>query len=116
MHGGRQKMKTATSLLDKKTTMRLLEHGVILSNKTPPITNHQALLLLAEAVLDDFVKEFKSIVKELLSGCCLDDLKATPEEMRAWFGEEPEPAEKEYPSQGEDPPSYSNDCKEVDEK
>lgn len=81
-------MKTATSLLDEKMAMRLLKHGVLLSDKTPPITNHQALLLLAEGVLDNFVKEFKSIVKELLSGCCLDDLKATPEEMRAWFGEE----------------------------
>lgn len=82
-------MRTATSLLDKKTAMRLLEHGVFLSNKTPPITNHQALLLLAEAVMDDCVREFKGIVKELLAGCCLDDLKATPQEMRAWFGEEP---------------------------
>ena len=109
-------MRTAISLLDKKTAMRLLEHGVILSNKTPPITNHQALLLLAEAVLDGFVKEFKSIVKELLSGCCLDDLRATPEEMQAWFGEEPEPAEEECCSEKQGPPSYSSDCKEVDEK
>jgi len=67
-------MRSATSLLDKKTALRLLKHGVFLSNKTPPITNHQALLLLAEGVLDNFVKEFKSIVKELLSGCCLSDL------------------------------------------
>ena len=109
-------MKCATNSLDKKTAMRLLEHGVVLSSKTPPITNHQALLLLAEAVLDGFVKEFKSIVKELLLGCCLDDLKATPEEIWAWFGEEPEPAEKECHSEREGPLSYSSDCKEVDEK
>jgi hypothetical protein len=109
-------MKAASSLLDKKTVMRLLEHGIILSNKTPPITNHQALLLLAEAVVDDFATEFKSIVKELLSGCCLDDLKATPEEMRAWFGDKARAAEKVCCSEKEYPPSRSSDCKEVDEK
>jgi hypothetical protein len=109
-------MRTATSLLDKKTAVRLLEHGVILSSKTPPITNHQALLLLAEAVLDGFVTEFKSIIRELLSGCCLDDLKATPQEMQSWFGEEPKPAKGESPSEEEGPPSYSSDCKEVDER
>jgi hypothetical protein len=67
-------------------------------------------------VLDGFVTEFKSIVKELLSGCCLDDLKATPEEMRAWFGEEAKAADEERCSEEECPPSYSSDCKEVDEK
>ena len=115
-------MRSATSLLDKKTALRLLKHGVFLSNKTPPITNHQALLLLAEGVLDNFVKEFKSIVKELLSGCCLSDFQATPHEMRAWLGEETdsanqtEQAEEECPSRSEGTPSYSSTCKEVDEK
>ena len=122
-------MNSATSLLDKAMAMRLLQHGVFLSNKTPPITNHQALLLLAEAVLDNFVREFKGIVKELLSGCCLDDFRATPEEMQAWLGQESDPAEqnrqtqqadKECPPNSGDtappPCSHSNTCKEVNEK
>jgi len=122
-------MKGPTGLLDKAMAMRLLQHGVFLSNKTPPITNHQALLLLAEAVLDNFVKEFKGIVKELLSGCCLDDFRATPEEMQAWLGQESDPAEQNRQTQQADkecPPnsgdtaprscSHSNTCKEVDEK
>jgi hypothetical protein len=114
-------MSNATSLLDKKTAIRLLQHGIFLSNKTPPITNHQALVLLAEGVVDNFVKEFKGIVKELLAGCSLDDLRATQEEMRAWFGEEAESghqaeqAKRECPSE-EGSLSYSSECKEVDEK
>ena len=119
-------MKGPTGLLDKATAMRLLKHGVFLSNKTPPITNHQALLLLAEAVLDNFVREFKGIVKELLSGCCLDDFRATPAEMQAWLGQESDPAKQNPQADKECPPnsgdtapcscSHSNTCKEVDEK
>lgn len=122
-------MKGPTSLLDRMTAMRLLQHGVFLSNKTPPITNHQALLLLAEAVLNNFVKEFKGIVKELLSGSCLDDFQATAIEIQSWLGQEPDTvqqneqpqqADKECPpNSGDTTPrscSHSNTCKEVDEK
>jgi len=98
-------MNSATSLLDKAMAMRLLQHGVFLSNKTPPITNHQALLLLAEAVLDNFVREFKGIVKELLSGCCLDDFQATAIEIQSWLGQESDTAQQNRQTQQAD-----NEC------
>jgi len=116
-------MKCASNCLDKEIAMRLLSHGVFLSTKVPPLTRLQGLVLLAEAAVDDFVKEFKGIVKELLSGCQLSDFQATPMEMSRWFGEPPSPGntrkdvqENECPPDNGGTPSCSNMCKEVEEK
>jgi len=84
-------MKCASNCLDREIAMRLLSHGVFLSEKVPPLTRLQGLVLLAEAAVDDFVKEFKGIVKELLSGCQLSDFQAMPTEVGKWFGEELSP-------------------------
>lgn len=116
-------MRCASNCLDEETAVRLLKHGVFLSTKVPPITKTQGLVLLAEAKLDSFVKEFKGLVREVLSGCQLSDFQATPEEMSCWFGKQPSSADKgeDAPGQEEGPPesggtpSYSNICKEVDE-
>jgi hypothetical protein len=96
---------------------------VLLSSQVLPITKAEALVLLAEARLDSFVKEFKGLVRELLCGCQLRDFQATPEEMSRWFGEGPSrPQEEEDGPENECPrgnggtPSYSTMCKEVDEK
>jgi hypothetical protein len=116
-------MKCASNCLDKEIAMRLLSHGVFLSTKVPPLTKAQGLMLLAEAKLDSFVKEFKGLVREVLSGCQLSDFQATPGEMSRWFGTEASSVDKgedapenECPPRNGGTPSYSNICKEVNEK
>ena len=116
-------MRCASNCLDRGIAKRLLSQGVFLSTKVPPITRAQGLVLLAEAKLDRFVKEFKGLVKEVLSGCQLSDFQATPGEMSRWFGEEPSPRstreglpKNECPSGKGGTPSCSNICKEVDKK
>jgi hypothetical protein len=116
-------MRCASNCLDKETAMRLLSHGVFLSTKVPPITKEQGRMLLAEAMLDRFVTEFKSLVREVLSGCQLSDFQATPMEIGGWFGagrqtvnEKGHVAEQEGPQDNGGTPSYSTMCKEVDEK
>ena len=81
-------MRPANGGLDRETALRLMKYGVFLSCKTPVMGRKQALMLLAEAMLDSFVDEFKSLLSEILPRFRLHDLQATPEEMRAWFGEE----------------------------
>jgi len=116
-------MECASNCLDRGIALRLLEHGVILSTKVPPITKEQGRMLLAEAMLDRFVKEFKGLVREVLSGCQLSDFQATPTEIGGWCGagrqtvnESEHAAEQECPQDKGGTPSYSNTCKEVDEK
>ena len=116
-------MRCASNRLDREIAMRLLEHGVFLSTKVPPITKEQGRMLLAEAMLDGFVKEFKGLVREVLSGCQLRDFQATPTEIGGWFGagrqtvnESGHAARREGPQDKGGTPSYSNTCKEVDEK
>ena len=113
----------ASSCLDRGVAVRLLSQGVFLSTKVPPITKMQGLVLLMEARLDSFVREFKSLVREVLSGCQLSDFQATPIEIGGWFGEGRGPmnenghaARREGPQDKGGTPSYSNTCKEVDEK
>ena len=116
-------MRCASNCLDRGIAVRLLQQGVILSTKVPPITKVQGLMLLAEAKLDGFVKEFKGLVREVLSGCQLSDFQATPTEIGGWFGEGRGPVnEKEHAAEQEGPlgnggsPSCSNISKEVDGK
>jgi hypothetical protein len=85
-------MRCASNCLDEEVAVRLLAEGVFLSTKVPPITKMQGLMLLAEAKLDSFVKEFKGLVREVLSGCQLSDFQATPTEIGGWFGEASGPA------------------------
>jgi hypothetical protein len=116
-------MRCASNCLDKEIAMRLLSRGVFLSTKVPPITKEQGRMLLAEAMLDSFVKEFKGLVREVLSGCQLSDFQATAGEMGGWFregrgavNENGHAAEQECPQDNGGTPSYSTMCKEVDEK
>ena len=116
-------MQCASSCLDRGVAVRLLSQGVFLSTKVPPITKMQGLVLLMEARLDSFVREFKSLVREVLSGCQLSDFQATSTEIGGWFGagrqtvnESGHAARQEGPQDKEGTPSYSNTCKEVDEK
>lgn len=103
--------------------MKLLKHGVFLSNQAAPVTRGEALVLVAQAMLDNYVREFRSLLLELVPECHLERYRASTEEVRAWFGQEAyseakaedTPAE-ECPSRGEGISSYSSICKEVDEK
>ncbi len=79
--------RNISNVLDREISLSLLKHGIFLSNKVPPITRPEALVLLAEAKLDRFVKEWQELVRALLSGSDLHDLEATPEEMSRWFGD-----------------------------
>jgi hypothetical protein len=85
-------MERINNCVDREMAMRLLKHGVFLSERVKPISRPEALVLLAEAKLDRFVSEFKGVVQELLSGCQLSDFQVTSAERDAWFGEAPGPA------------------------
>jgi hypothetical protein len=62
----------------------------------------QGLMLLAEAKLDRFVKEFNGLVREAVSGCQLSDFQATPAEIGGWFGKAVRSAsEKEHAAKAE---------------
>jgi hypothetical protein len=108
--------------LDREISLSLLKHGVFLSSKVPPVTRPEALILLAEAKLDRFVKEWKGLVRALLSGCELRDFQATPGEISRWFEEEPgsmneerRAAEAEGRRRAGGIASYSSICKEANE-
>ena len=85
-------MGCVNNCVDQEMAMELLKHGVFLSERVKPISRPEALVLLAEAKLDRFVKEFKGIVRELLSGRRLSDFQVRPAERDAWFGGESGPA------------------------
>jgi hypothetical protein len=98
-------MKCATNSLDKEVTMTFLKHGVFISSKVPCMSREEAVILLAEAMVDSLANDFKAMVKELKPGLELSDFVATPYEIQAWLANERNTTL-----------SYSSDCKEVDEK
>lgn len=98
-------MKCAANSLEKNVAMTFLKHGVFISNKVPCMSKEEAVILLAEAMVDRLVNDFKTMVKELKPGLELSDFVATPYEIQTWLAREPRTTA-----------SYSNDCKEVDEK
>ena len=98
-------MKCATNSVDKDVAMAFLKHGVFISSKVPWMSREEAVILLAEAMVDRLAKDFKAMVKELKPGLELNDFVATPYEIQAWLAKGPEITH-----------SYSSDCKEVDEK
>jgi len=111
----------ASSCLDRGVAVRLLSQGVFLSTKVPPITKMQGLVLLMEARLDSFVREFKSLVREVLSGCQLSDFQATPIEIGGWLEKAGPMNENGMPPNGRVPGQGGHfimfkHCKEVDEK
>jgi hypothetical protein len=88
--------------LEKEIIDRLLSHGIWLSDNAPPVTKEKALILIGQAMLDDFIKDFTGLWKnDLFPYCRIRDYKATDEDWRNWLGDD-----------------YSNSkyCKEVDKK
>jgi hypothetical protein len=101
-------MKFENIELDKETLDRLADYGVFIRNKAPPLNREKAMVLLGEAMLEKFVREFVSLWKnELFPGCLLKDYEASDEEIHEWVhGGDPQP----------DCVLCSRNCKEVDEK
>lgn len=80
-------MKFENQELDEETINRLLEQGIILSRNAPPINREKALVLIGEAMIDRFFKEFSELWKnELFPNCLLRDYEASVEEEREMFG------------------------------
>jgi len=69
------------------------------------MSQEEAVILLAEAMVDKFTSDFKTMVRELKPGLELSDFVATPYEIQAWLAKEPKTTT-----------SYSSECKEVDKK
>jgi hypothetical protein len=116
-------MKPGENELDEETIRLLMRFGIHFRRAAPPVSRDQALVFVARAMLEAFVREFRGVLDRLHPECRLEDVGATPEEMKAWFGEDWKPAEADaHPATNECPqgnrgtPSYSNTCKEVNEK
>ncbi len=94
--------------LNKEILDRLADYGVFIKNKAPPLNKGKALILLGEAMLEKFNREFIDLWKnELFPDCLLKDYEASEQEVHEWIhGGDPQP----------DCKSCSNDCKEVNDK
>jgi len=84
-------MKFEDEKLDKEVLGRLANYGVLISDKAPKLNKEKALVLLGEAMLDKFVKEFTSLWKdELFPDCRLQDFEASEEEKQQLLTEDGE--------------------------
>ena len=79
-------MKFDNEPLDKEILNRLEEQGILLSDSCPPMNKEKALILLGEALLNQFVQKFTGLWKEeLFSHCLLRDYEASEEEVHRWI-------------------------------
>ena len=101
-------MKFESIELDKETLGRLADYGTFISNKAPPLNREKALVLLGEAMLDTFFREFMNLWRnELFPDCLLKNYEASDQEVHEWVHSgDPQP----------DCKLCSKLCKEVDEK
>jgi hypothetical protein len=117
-------MKPTDNELDEETIRMLMRYGIFFSKKAPPVSRELALVFVAQAMLENFVKEFRSLLDKLHPDCRLKDFQASPEEMKLWFGEDWKPANADGQApENECPPEerghsimFKRNCKEVDEK
>ena len=109
MKGGHKKMKFENEELDRETIKKLQNHGIWVSRNAPPMNKEKALVLIGEAMLDKFVKEFVHLWKdELFPHCLLRDYNA-PEEIREMLDIEEECKEEQESREGEKLKVYEND-------
>ena len=94
--------------LRKQILDQLAKCGVFISNNAPPLNKEKALVLLGEAILDKFFREFMNLWKnELFPDCLLKNYEASDQEVHEWVhGGDPQP----------DCKLCSNHCKGVNEK
>lgn len=72
--------------LDKEILDRLQQQGILLSDNYPPMNKEKALVLLGEAMLNEFVENFMRLWKqELFPHCLLRDYEAGAEEVHRWI-------------------------------
>ncbi len=73
--------------IDKEIRDRLICHGLWLSDNSPPLTKEKALVLIGQAMLDKFIKDFTSLWKnELFPNCRIENYQATEQDWRNWLG------------------------------
>jgi hypothetical protein len=116
---GWQKMKFESEELDKQTLDRLSDYGIFLSRNAPPVNKEKALVLIGEAMLDKFVKEFVSLWKhEIFQNCLLRNYEASEQEVYETIHPQKPWDESTAQQDKEVGPaaSYSNTCKEVNRK
>jgi hypothetical protein len=82
-------MKFKNKKVDKETLDRLEKYGILLNRNAQSINRQQALILLGEAMLDKFVKEFVSLWKnELFPNCRLQDFEVSDKEKQHILSED----------------------------
>jgi hypothetical protein len=95
-------MKFDDNPIDEETRQRLESHGIWIGSKAPKLTREQALVLIGQAIFDNFVTEFSRLwKKDLFRNCQIRDFEATQEDWRSWLGDDYHATKK---------------CKEVDRK
>ena len=73
--------------IDKGIRDRLIYHGIWLSDNSPPLTKEMALVLIGQATLDKFVKDFIRLWKnELFPNCRIRNYQATDQDWQNWLG------------------------------
>ncbi len=111
-------MRFESEELDNEILDRLMSHGIFISKDAPPLNKEKALVLLGEAMLEKFIKEFTSLWRnELFSSCLLRDYESSEKEIYETI--HPQKPWDERKAEDKKPGpcvSYSNTCKEVDEK
>ena len=80
-------MKFEKQAIDREMWNRLRSYGITLSESAPPITKEQALVLIGQRMLDEFVKDFVHLWKyELFPHVRIRDYEATEEDWKKWLG------------------------------
>jgi len=111
-------MRFESEELDKEILDSLMSHGIFISKDAPPLNKEKALVLLGEAMLERFIKEFTSLWRnELFPNCLLRDYEASEREVyETIHPQKPWNERKVEDNKPRPSASCSNVCKEVDEK
>ena len=79
-------MKSENKEVSIEILDRLADYGVFISNNAPPLNRQKALVILGEAMLTSFFKEFSGLWRELFPNCRSQDFEASEEEKKKILG------------------------------
>ena len=79
-------MKSENKEVSIEILDRLADYGVFISNNALPLNRQTALVILGEAMLTCFFKEFSGLWRELFPNCRLQDFEASEEEKKKILG------------------------------
>ena len=79
-------MKSENKEVSIEILDRLADYGVFISNNAPPLNRQTALVILGEAMLTCFFKEFSGLWGELFPNCRLQDFEASEGEKKKIIG------------------------------